>query len=137
MKKTSGLALLTMIAALGCNESAQTNVSELRTIDNSDIRLGPVEVPPSIADYEPERKPKPDPAMPNAEIVIDPNAKKLDLPYAPAIAMDPVDGSKVSLSTLTPIHEYKKKFYYFSSAANKQQFVASPETFLKGGLAKY
>ena len=57
------------------------------------------------------------------------------LPFAPAIAMDPVDGNKISILATTPTFEFKGKIYYFSSAEHRATFVANPEQFTKGSLS--
>jgi YHS domain-containing protein len=54
------------------------------------------------------------------------------LPFAPAIAMDPVDGSKISIHATTPTLELKNRIYYFSSEENKRTFAANPDQFMKG-----
>jgi YHS domain-containing protein len=54
------------------------------------------------------------------------------LPFAPAIAMDPIDGSKISIRATTPTVEVKGKIFYFSSEANKHTFMANPEQYMKG-----
>ena len=59
-------------------------------------------------------------------------AVRAALPFAPAIGMDPVDGSKISIRASTPMTEYKNKIFYFSSEANKRTFTANPEQYLKG-----
>lgn len=64
-------------------------------------------------------------------------AERVALPFAPAIAMDPVDGQKVSIRKNTPQFEYKKRIYYFTSEANRRAFISAPETYTKGNLAKY
>ena len=61
----------------------------------------------------------------------------MNLPFAPPIAMDPVDGSKVSITPETPMAEHKNRVYYFGSAKNRQAFAANPESFLKEKLASY
>jgi len=59
-------------------------------------------------------------------------AMRASLPFAPAIAMDAVDGSKISIRASTPTLEYKNKLYYFSSEDHKRQFLADPEQYTKG-----
>ena len=65
-------------------------------------------------------------------------AKKIRaaLPFSPGIAMDPIDGSKISIRATTPIFEYKNRLYYFSSETNKRAFASNPEQFLKEGFTK-
>jgi YHS domain-containing protein len=73
-----------------------------------------------------------------APIVFSPEDEKLraSLPFTPAIAMDPVDGSKISIRATTPTFEHKGKIYYFSSEANRRMFVSNPEGALKGAFTK-
>ena len=60
---------------------------------------------------------------------------RAQLPFAPAIALDPIDGLKVSIRATTPVVEYKNHLFYFSSDANKRTFVAAPDQYLKGPFA--
>jgi YHS domain-containing protein len=59
------------------------------------------------------------------------------LPFAPAISMDPVDGSKVSIRASTPSTEHGGKIYHFSSRQNLEAFLESPEKYLSGNLGAY
>jgi len=59
------------------------------------------------------------------------------LPFEPAISMDPVDGSKVSIRSTTPSLEFKGRIYHFSSEANLKLFEADPAKYLSGSLASY
>lgn len=139
-------ALLAAVAG-GCQPAPATEgqTVEMRTVDNAELNSLPVEAPPMIteqstelraterlgADGKPirERISKPDP---EAEVVA-----PIILPFAPLIAMDPVDGSKVSIRVETPVTEYKDRLYYFGSAQNKAAFVADPEKYATGSLSKY
>ena len=56
---------------------------------------------------------------------------RASLPFAPAIAMDPVDGSKISIRADTPQFEYKGRIFYFHSAENRATFQANPEQYAK------
>jgi YHS domain-containing protein len=58
------------------------------------------------------------------------------LPFAPAIAMDPVDGNKISILATTPTFEYKGKIYYFANPEHRATFVANPEDYTKGTLSR-
>ena len=60
---------------------------------------------------------------------------RAQLPFAPAIALDPVDGLKVSIRATTPLAEYKNHLFYFTSEENKRVFLASPDQYLKGPFA--
>ena len=62
-------------------------------------------------------------------------ALRAALPFAPAIALDPVDGSKISIRANTASFESKGRIYYFASEANKRTFAASPDQYLKGVFA--
>lgn len=59
-------------------------------------------------------------------------ALRASLPFSPAIAMDPVDGSKISIRASIPTLEYKNKLYYFANEEHKRTFVANPEQYTKG-----
>ena len=139
-----GLPLLAAaLLVAGCNRSAaqpaQTaSQAELRTIDS--INPGPVvfDPPPVLTDEAPPPKPKALPWETPEPIILTPEdeAIRASLPFSPAIAMDPVDGSKISIRANTPIVDYKGRLYYFSSEANKRQFVANPDEFLKGSFSR-
>ena len=60
-----------------------------------------------------------------------------DLPFSPKIAMDPVDGSKISIQRLTPTAEYKGRVYYFSSVPNRSEFIRNPDDYLSGRFSSY
>lgn len=61
----------------------------------------------------------------------------VDLPFTPAISMDPVDGSKVSIRPDTPVAEFKDHIYYFRNEENRQAFVRNPEKYVRGSLSRY
>ncbi|HEV7766913.1 MAG TPA: YHS domain-containing protein [Thermoanaerobaculia bacterium] len=94
--------------------------------------------PPMLQDEAPPPKPKALPWETPTPIVFSAEDEKLrsSLPFTPAIAMDPVDGSKISIRAATPTYEYKGKIYYFSNEANKKIFVANPEQYLKSGIMR-
>ncbi len=110
---------------------------DIQTVDSVDARPAVLEPPPVLTDEGPAPKPKanvlsadaPPPPTPQDE------ALRASLPFAPAIALDPVDGSKISIRAATPVLEYKGHLYYFASEANKRKFVANPEQFTKGVFA--
>lgn len=60
-----------------------------------------------------------------------------NLPFSPKIAMDPVDGSKISIQRLTPTAEYKGRVYYFSSEGNRSEFIRNPDDYLSGAFSSY
>jgi len=111
--------------------------ADMQTVDSVDPRPAVIDPPPVLTDEGPAPKPKgnvlsadaPPPPSPQDE------ALRASLPFAPAIALDPVDGSKISIRAGTPTGEYKGHFFYFSSEANKRTFMANPEQFTKGVFA--
>jgi YHS domain-containing protein len=132
------IMIFAAVALAACGGS-KTGVSqgahaEMKTIDSADVRPAVIDPPPMLADEAPPPKPKenvaqadaPPPASPQDE------ALRAALPFAPAIAMDPVDGSKISIRASTPTFEYKNKIFYFSSEPNKRTFTSNPEQYTKG-----
>lgn len=123
---------------------------EMRTIENTPVQPLPTTPAATLDNYVPE-VPLPinvdtSTAAPEGELVdgTDPDAverqrraRVVKLPFAPAIAMDPVDGQKVSITPETPMVEYKGRIYYFNSTANRAQFSQSPDQYLTGALASY
>lgn len=99
----------------------------------------PLDPPPMLTDEAPPPKPKPLHQWDRPEpVVLTPEDEKVraSLPFTPAIAMDPIDGSKISIRANTPTFEYKGKIYYFSSVENRNAFQANPEAMLKGGMMR-
>lgn len=136
------------LAALGCDTRADApqRAVPVQTIENAPPRMSVID-PPRVL----EERTVPAPALPTPEdpaaTATAPNAAvptqseelkaKTNLPFTPPIAMDPVDGSKVSITPDTPVFSYEDRWYYFSSAANKAAFRANPEAYVKGSLARY
>lgn len=112
----------------------QPQVTQMRTIESTDPRPKVIDPPPMLQDEAPPPKPKVQPWETATPVVLSPEDEKLraSLPFSPAIAMDPVDGSKISMRANTPTHEFNGRFYYFSSEANKREFMANPKQFLTG-----
>ena len=106
----------------------------MKTIDSADVRPAAIDPPPMLTDEAPPPKPKENVAQADAP----PPPSQQDevlraaLPFAPAIAMDPIDGSKISIRASTPTIEYKNKIFYFSSETNKRVFTSNPEQYTKG-----
>ena len=135
-------AVLLMIAALmiaaACRQSnpgaARPRARvEMRTLDSADARPAVVDPPPVITDEAPPPKPHDAVAAQNQVPLTEADEQlRAHLPFAPAIALDPVDGSKISIRSNTPKFELKNRVYYFSSEENKRTFMASPEQYLKG-----
>ena len=132
------------ILALSCHQAPkraatkpQVKHSEMRTIDSVDPRPVVIDPPPVLRDEAAPPKPT---GMawetPQAVLLTAEDEKfRAALPFAPAIAMDPIDGSKLSILARTPTFEYKGHIYYFSSDENKRTFVANPEQYVKGAFA--
>ena len=108
--------------------------SDVQTIDNTHPAPAQLTPPPVLTDEGPPPKAPgnvqtadaPPPPTPQDE------ALRAALPFSPAIALDPVDGSKISIRATTPTAEYKGRIFYFASEANKRTFTASPDQYLKG-----
>ena len=126
--------------AAGCRAGSQPakaqpqTKSEMRTIDSGNVRPAAIDAPPVLTDEAPP--PKTATNLAQADAPPPPTAQdeamRAALPFAPAIAMDAVDGSKISIRASTPTVEYKNKLYYFSSEDHKRTFVANPEQYMKG-----
>lgn len=108
--------------------------SEMKTIDSAQLQPAAVDPPPMLTDEAPPLKPKANVAQADAPPPPSEQdeALRASLPFAPAIAMDPIDGSKISIRASTPTYEYKNKIFYFSSEENKRLFTSNPEQYTKG-----
>ena len=140
MKRLLPLLILPLAACGQAPKSpaATASAAEMRTIENSDARSGVVDPPPMLSD-EGGAAPKPHAPIPGtAAPVISEKDEQLraSLPFAPAIAMDPVDGSKISILADTPTVQTKTRLYYFSSEDHKREFMANPEQYTKGAFSK-
>jgi len=126
--------------AAGCRVESRARAiqpktnTEMQTIDSANVRPAATDAPPILTDEVPPAKTATNiaradaPPPPTAQD----EAMRASLPFAPAIAMDAVDGSKISIRASTPTTEYKNKLYYFSSEDHKHQFMADPEQYTKG-----
>jgi YHS domain-containing protein len=143
MNRTIVMAMLVaaLAAALagGCGgkpkaAAASKPQSEMRTIDSSDLRPVTVDPPPMLTDEAPPIKTAT--GLAQADAPPPPTAAdealRASLPFTPAIAMDPIDGSKISIRASIPTVEYKNKLYYFANEDHKRAFVANPEQYTKG-----
>jgi len=135
---------LLFIPLAACSQSGKSGpaqsstASEMRTIDNVDTKPVVIDPPPMLAD-EGGAAPKPHAPIPGTEAPVlseKDEQVRSSLPFAPAIAMDPVDGSKISIRADTPTVQTKARLYYFSSEDNKRQFLANPDEFTKGAFSK-
>lgn len=132
MKRIIVIAAAVLAAACDGSKNgvSQGGVAEMKTIDSADVRPAVLDPPPMLADEAPAPKPKDNVAQSDA--TPQDEALRAALPFAPAIAMDPVDGSKISIRASTSTFEYKNKIFYFSSEANKRIFTSNPEQYTKG-----
>ena len=105
----------------------------MRTLDTADARPALVDPPPILTDEAPPPKPQDAVAAQNLVPLTEADEQlRARLPFAPAIALDPVDGSKISIRANTPTFELKNRVYYFTSEENKRAFAAAPQQYLKG-----
>jgi YHS domain-containing protein len=111
--------------------------SDVQTVDSVDPRPAVIDPPPVLTDEGPAPKPKGNVLSPDAPPPTTPQDETLRaaLPFAPAIALDPVDGNKISIRANTPNVEIKGRLYYFDSEANKRTFLAKPDQYMKGVFA--
>jgi YHS domain-containing protein len=140
--KYAALSLLLLAACSAEPEHVATasepkvTKAEIQTIDSTDPRPAVMQPPPVLPDEAPA--PKPLNLSPNQEapvLTTQDERVRAQLPFAPAIALDPVDGLKVSIRATTPVVEYKNHLFYFTSDGNKRTFLASPDQYLKGPFA--
>jgi YHS domain-containing protein len=135
------LLIATLFAALaaGCGkppvgDAKPKATAEMRTVDSGTLRPAPIEPPPMLTDEAPPVKSVT--GLAQADAPPPPTAQdealRASLPFTPAIAMDPIDGSKISIRASIPTVEYKNKLYYFATEDHKRTFVANPEQYTKG-----
>jgi YHS domain-containing protein len=146
MRKLLPIIVLLLFATTACTSQKKKTppdaprvMAGVQTLENSDIRVMPVEPPPTINPQAALPRQKVDAKNPNAQQLTESELmrKMVDLPFAPAIAMDPVSGMKVSIRTDTPFTDYKNHRYYFSSQDNKREFLANADAYSKGVMARY
>lgn len=127
-----------LLAACDPAQPTRTQGAGVATINTVAPHPAPLQPPPMLQDEAPPPKPKALPWETPKAVVFTPEDEKVraSLPFSPAIAMDPIDGSKISITATTPMLEYNGKFYYFSNEASKRLFASNPEQALKGGFMK-
>jgi YHS domain-containing protein len=135
MRRIAVLAIFALAACDSAPPQPAQSAAHFQTINTVPAEPAPLPPPPMLQDEAPPPKPKVLPWETATPIVFSPEDEKLraSLPFTPAIAMDPIDGSKISMRAATPTFEYKGKIYYFSSEANRNTFKSNPELALKGG----
>jgi YHS domain-containing protein len=131
----------TLLTLAACDSGVQprpAQAAQMQTINSVAPAPATLEQPLTLQDEAPPPKPKAMPFQPSVVVVLTPEDEKVRaaLPFSPAIAMDPIDGSKISIRATTPTFEYKGKIYYFSNEANKHTFTSNPDANLKGGFMK-
>jgi YHS domain-containing protein len=141
MRRLLALTLLPLALATTACDSATSTAQQpapMQTINNVRPAPSPLDPPPMLQDEAPPPKPKAVPFQTQVPIIFSPEDEKVRaaLPFSPAIAMDPIDGGKISIRALTPTFEYKGKIYYFSNEENRKLFAANPEQYLKGGFLR-
>lgn len=135
---TRGLSLvmaLLAVAAFGCTDDRDVQEPvQMKTLENSAVKLRPVTPPQQIVfDQGPQGG-----TEEGDESTETPSSIWVqDLPFAPKIAMDPVDGSKLSIRRDTPIADYKGRIYYFSTESNRREFIRNPDQYMSGAFASY
>ena len=119
-------------------QSEEVDLSSVKTIESVDPRPKLLDPPPMLQEEAAPPKPVGQPWEVKQPVQLTPEDEKLraSLPFSPAIAMDPIDGSKVTIRASTPTIEYKGRIYYFQNESTKQQFAANPELALKGGMMR-
>ena len=129
------LAVISCTRAAPKAQVARTDTS-IQTIDSTPPQPAPLSPPPVLTDEGPPPKPPGNVQTADAPPPLSPQdeAMRAAMPFAPAIALDPVDGSKISIRANTPTAEYKGHVFYFSSEATKRTFLASPDQYLKGSF---
>ncbi len=132
---------LILLLVIGCRQAAPirqrtTARDDVKTIENTVTPPAAITPPPELADEAPAPNPV-NPAAQQNQVPLTPADEQLraSLPFAPAIAMDPVDGAKISIRATTPTFQYKGRLYYFASEKNKSAFQASPDQYAKGRFA--
>ena len=137
--KSLACALGALVLISGCTRSSAAPrkagaATAVQTIDSADVRPTVMEPPPVLTDEGPAPKPKTDVAGPDAPPPPTPQdeALRASLPFAPAIALDPVNGTKISIRANTLTYEYKGRVFYFSTEDSRREFMASPDQYLKG-----
>lgn len=137
MKRFAVPLMIALIAA-ACRQSNPAAARprakvEMRTLDSADARPALIDPPPVLTDEAPPPKPHDAVAAQNQVPLTEADEQmRARLPFAPAIGLDPVDGSKISIRANTPTYELKNRIFYFSSEENKRTFMASPDQYVKG-----
>ena len=150
--RNSSVVLVCVLVAFGCRQGSQpvraprvaatklppkVRHTDMQTIDDVTPRPVVMEPPPVLRDEAPPPKPLAQPWETPEPVKLTPDDEKVRaaLPFAPAIALDPVDGEKVSILATTPTFDYKGRVFYFASEENRRTFMGNPEQYAKGAFA--
>jgi YHS domain-containing protein len=138
MRRLPAIALFAFAVTACDSTPPPAQSAQMQTINTVHPVPATLDPPPMLQDEAPPPKPKALPWETPTPIVFSPEDEKLraSLPFSPAIAMDPIDGGKISIRATTPTFEYKGKIYYFSNEESKRAFAANPEQYLKGGYMR-
>lgn len=133
------IALLMIVASCTRREppravaSAPRAKMEMRTIESVQPAPAVLQPPPVLPDEAPAPKPKDAVQAQNMVPLTEQDEQfRAKMPFAPAIGLDPVDGSKISIRSTTPTLLFQNRIYYFTSEENKRTFQANPAQFMKG-----
>ncbi len=135
------ITVTALCALLACHQASKARPAqpkpavEMQTIDSVDLSRNVLDPPPTLTDVGPAIKIKPNQQGETEQLNARDEAVRASLPFTPAIAMDPVDGSKISIRADTAMVDFKGRIYYFGSAENKAKFVADPQTYMKGAFS--
>lgn len=129
-----------LLILVSCHKAApakpHAGMNDVRTIENTSTPPAPVESPPVLADEAAAPNPINATSTENHAVLTPADEKlRVSLPFAPAIALDPVDGDKLSIRATTPTSSFKGRIFYFTSEANKHKFDANPEQYARGRFA--
>ncbi len=120
--------LFSLAGVLSCSDHGEPPASEeMQTIDNTLIESRPIEKDQTLDFDSAVLASTADQTTGDGAL----GGAPADLPFAPAISMDPVDGSKVSIRSDTPTAEYDDLIYYFSSEENRGTFLQNPEQYIR------
>lgn len=133
--------LVLALTPLACSDAPPQGTAaaaQMRSIHSVPPQPAPLDPPPMLTDEAPPPKPKVMPWETPKPIIFSPEDEKLraNLPFTPAIAMDPINGDKISIRATTPTFEYKGRIFYFASEENRRMFQASPDQYLKSPMMR-
>lgn len=142
--------IASLLFAVACSPGSDEPVVEMRTVESAPLRTIPPDPAPSLEDFVQEVPLPLDPVVPETEEGEETGEEESEeteaktrepvsirLPFAPPIAMDPVDGQKVSITPETPTVEFKGLIYYFTNESNRRAFIQNPQGYISGELRDF